>query len=251
MFIVACLRHVSGPAKTISPFNLGEYTLFIIVSYYVMYCHVISIYNNHINVRWRGVLWQSPVNLVQAFLDFVLGGLAQHLCQIWNVFFSKAAPSPSLRFQDLSQPDPNYAKVCHHAISLRNKVANWVCGSKQTILQVASLSVSALQERTQKKSRQGSKTSIWGKMEKMRGKKEWKRLKRIERVPFCLCLLCCSFLMSNHSTTCAFQFRLVRSESQAQLIRSPSPITSTFDKNIRLCSNYTLGSLGYVRRVVY
>ena len=37
--IVACLRHVSGPAKTISPFNLGEYTLFIIVSYYVMYCH--------------------------------------------------------------------------------------------------------------------------------------------------------------------------------------------------------------------
>lgn len=103
-------------------------------------------------------------------------------------FFSKAAPSPSLRFQDLSQPDPNYAKVCHHAIPLRNKVANWVCGSKQTILQVASLSVSALQERTQKKSRQGSKTSIWGKMEKMREKKNengWKGLKESPFVSAC------------------------------------------------------------------
>ena len=70
---------------------------------------------------------------------------------------------------------------------------------------------------------------------------------RIETVPFSLCLLCCSFLMSNHSTTCAFQFRL-RSESQAQLIRSPSLCTSTFNKNIYLCSSY---ALGYFRQIVY
>ena len=75
-------------------------------------CDVISIYNNHINGRFYP---RCPLPVAgQSRSGFPeLRAWWPGTAFVQNLFVPKlrrAAPSPSRQFQDLSQPDPNYAE---------------------------------------------------------------------------------------------------------------------------------------------